>query len=70
MDNDGFAICVGKIGKRSSGGADKKNNIHQKGGEQEAIVDDNGVLVPNSKIRKVLYRTFTFEIWSSTRNKK
>lgn len=27
---------------------------------QEVIVDDNGVVVPNSKMRKALYRAFTY----------
>jgi hypothetical protein len=68
MDNNKVPICV--ICGRTTceweefrGGVVEQSKLLyncKQHGEQDVRVDDNGVIVPNSRMRKALYRAFTY----------
>jgi hypothetical protein len=68
MDNDKVHTCVICGGtpcewEEFGGGVVEQSKLlynREQCGEQDVRVDDNGVIVPNSRMRKALYRAFTY----------
>jgi hypothetical protein len=68
MDNDEVPTCVICGGtpcelEEFGGGVVEQSKLlynREQCGKQDVRVDDNGVIVPNSRMRKALYRAFTY----------
>jgi hypothetical protein len=68
MDDDGVATCVICGGtpceweEFGEGIRERSKHLYNRKqqGKQEAILDDNGVIIPNSILRKALYKAFAY----------